>query len=68
MIEVVELTGCTTANIGYPIWRDWEPRNMCTFVEGHDFAGKTVIPFRISGSSGIGHSGEDPAKLAGTGT
>ena len=63
----VDLTGYTTVYIGYPIWWGEEPRIMCTFVESHDFTGKTVIPFCTSGGSGIGRSGEDLAKLAGTG-
>ena len=45
-----------------------EPRILCTFVESCDFTGKTVIPFCTSGSSGIGRSGDDLARLAGTGT
>ena len=40
---------------------------MDTFVEANDFAGKTVIPFCTSSSSGIGDSGELLADLAGTG-
>ena len=63
-----DLTGYTTVYIGYPIWWGEEPRIMCTFVESHDFTGMTVIPFCTSGGSGIGRSGDDLAKLAGTGT
>jgi len=37
-------------------------------VESHDFTGLTVIPFCTSGGSGIGRSGDDLAKKAGTGT
>lgn len=33
----------------------------------NDFAGKTVIPFCTSSSSGLGESGELLAELAGTG-
>ena len=36
-------------------------------MESHDFTDKTVIPFCTSGGSGIGRSGDDLAKLAGTG-
>ena len=66
--EDIDLTGYSTVYIGYPIWWGEEPRILCTFVESHDFTGMTVIPFCTSGSSGIGRSGEDLAKLAGTGT
>ena len=66
--EAVDLTGYSTIYIGYPIWWGEEPRILCTFVESHDFTGMTVIPFCTSGGSGIGRSGDDLAKLAGTGT
>ena len=66
--EDIDLTGYSTVFIGYPIWWGEEPRILCTFVESHDFTGMTVIPFCTSGGSGIGRSGEDLAKLAGTGT
>ena len=65
--EDVDLTGYSTIYIGYPIWWGEEPRILCTFVENHDFTDKTVIPFCTSGGSGIGRSGDDLAKLAGTG-
>ena len=65
--EDIDLTGYTTIYIGYPIWWGEEPRILCTFVENRDFTDKTVIPFCTSGGSGIGRSGDDLAKLAGTG-
>ena len=43
------------------------PRIMSTFVEGHDFEGKTVIPFCTSGGSPIGRSGDNLAAQAGIG-
>ena len=63
----LSLKGYTTLYLGYPIWWGMEPRIMCTFVERYDFTGITVIPFCTSGSSDIGTSGSDLAKLAGTG-
>ena len=66
--EDIDLAGYNTVYIGYPIWWGEEPRILCTFVEAHDFTGMTVIPFCTSGGSGIGRSGRDLAKLAGTGT
>lgn len=39
--------------LGYPIWWGDAPRIICTFVEGCDLSGKTIIPFCTSGSSGI---------------
>ena len=66
--KTIKLKGYTTLYLGYPIWWGMAPRIMCTFVERYNFAGITVIPFCTSGSSGIGDSGDELARLAGTGT
>ncbi len=50
--------------IGFPIWWYREPSIIDTFMESYVFAGKTVIPFATSGSSGMGKSGENMQKLA----
>ena len=42
-----------TVFLGFPIWWYVEPRIVVTFLEGGDFAGKTLIPFATSGGSGI---------------
>ena len=42
--------------LGYPIWWDLALRAVNTFIEAADMAGKTVIPFATSGSSGIANS------------
>lgn len=63
----VSLEGYTTVFIGYPIWWGEEPRILDTFVESHSFDGITVIPFCTSGSSGIGNSGQNLEKNAGSG-
>ena len=65
--DTVDLNGYTTVYIGYPIWWGDAPRIMSTFVEAHDFDGKTVIPFCTSGGSGIGRSGSNLASQAGSG-
>ena len=57
----------TPVYIGDPIWWGDAPRIMSTFVEAHDFDGKTVIPFCTSGGSGIGRSGSNLASQAGSG-
>ena len=52
---------------GYPIWwreASWVVNN---FIKNNDFTGKTVIPFCTSTSSGLGDSGTNPEKMAGTG-
>ena len=50
--------------IGYPIWHGKAPKIIYTFLESYDFAGKTVIPFCTSASSGIGSSATNLHRLA----
>jgi hypothetical protein len=50
--------------VGFPIWWYREPSIIDTFIEGYDFAGKTVVPFATSGGSGIGNSGRNLQALA----
>lgn len=56
-----------TVLLGYPIWWGEAAWPLRTFVVGNDFAGKTVVPFCTSASSGIGRSGELLAEAAGAG-
>ena len=42
-----------TVFVGFPIWWYQAPRIIETFLESYDFAGKTMIPFATSGSSGM---------------
>ena len=43
---------------------DVEPRIIDTFLEGYDFAGKTIVPFATSGGSGLGQAPKRMQKLA----
>ena len=45
--------------IGFPIWWYVAPTIINTFLESYDFAGKTIIPFATSGSSGLGKTVEN---------
>lgn len=45
-----------TVFVGFPIWWYVAPTIINTFLESYDFAGKTIIPFATSGSSGIGQT------------
>ena len=56
-----------TVLLGYPIWWGEAAWPLRTFVEGNDFAGKTVVPFCTSGSSGIGGSADGLEEIAGSG-
>ena len=42
--------------VGFPIWWYAAPTIINTFLESYDFAGKTIIPFATSGSSGFGNT------------
>lgn len=48
-----------TVLLGYPIWHGQAPRIINTFLESYDFAGKTIIPFCTSHSSGVGSSADN---------
>lgn len=39
--------------LGYPIWWADMPMPVYTFLEGHDFSGKTIIPFCTHEGSGL---------------
>ena len=56
-----------TVFIGYPIWWGIAAWPTDSFVKANNFAGKTVIPFCTSASSGLGQSGELLAELANSG-
>ena len=50
--------------LGYPIWWGQAPKIISSFLEGYDLAGKTIVPFCTSGSSGIGSSAANLHTLA----
>ena len=50
--------------IGFPVWWYREPSVIDTYMEAHDFSGKTVVPFATSGGSGIGDAGKNIQSLA----
>lgn len=71
-IELVSTTiegweSASVVYVGYPLWWGIAAWPVNSFVKANDFAGKTVIPFCTSASSGLGESGELLAKLAGSG-
>lgn len=53
MKEDVDISSYGNIVLGFPIWWYLEPRIVDTFLEAHDFSGKTIIPFATSGGSGI---------------
>ncbi|MCR4666926.1 MAG: NAD(P)H-dependent oxidoreductase [Desulfovibrio sp.] len=42
--------------VGFPIWWYRSPTIISTFLEHHDFSGKTIVPFATSGGSGLGNT------------
>lgn len=42
--------------VGFPIWWGVAPHVVNTFLEAHDFSGKTIVPFATSGGSGMGNT------------
>jgi len=54
--SVADMNQYDVVFIGYPIWHGQAPRIISTFLESYDFAGKTIVPFCTSHSSGIGSS------------
>jgi len=48
-----------TIVLGYPNWWGTMPMAVFTFLESHDFFGKTILPFCTHEGSGMGHSEAD---------
>lgn len=49
--------------VGFPNWVGTMPMAMFTFLEQHDFSGKTIVPFCTHGTSGISDTISDLKKL-----
>lgn len=49
--------------VGYPNWWNTMPMAVFTFLEGYDFAGKTIIPFCTHEGSALGRSVDDIMEL-----
>lgn len=59
-----DLSNYDVVFLGYPIWHGKAPKIIFTFLESQNFAGKTIVPFCTSHSSGIGSSDTDLHRLA----
>ena len=51
--DVADFASYDVVMLGFPIWWYREPMIIDTFLETHDFAGKTIVPFSTSGGSDI---------------
>lgn len=56
------LDGYEVVFLGYPNWWGTAPMPVFTFLESHDFTGKTILPFCTHEGSGLGHSESDIRK------
>ena len=61
--DAPEMSDYDTVFLGFPIWWYVEPRIVDTFLEAHDFSGKTIVPFATSGGSGLGKAPQRMATL-----
>ena len=52
--EDIDISKYDTIYIGWPCWWGTMPMCMLTFIEKHDWTGKTVIPFTTHEGSGFG--------------
>jgi hypothetical protein len=50
------MTQYDTVFLGWPTWWGQMPMAVATFLDSYNFAGKTICPFNLSGSSGFGRS------------
>lgn len=61
----IDVSAYDVVFIGYPIWWNLAPRVINTFIESHNLAGKTVVPFATSGGSSIDNSAKELKKTYG---
>ena len=63
--QVEDMAQYDVVFIGFPIWWGREPSVVDTFLDAHDFAGKTIMPFCTSGGSGIGETAKRMQEIVG---
>lgn len=61
----IDIAAYDVIYVGTPNWWSTIAPPVATFLEGHDFAGKTVVPFCTHGGGGMAHVQRDMEKLAG---
>ena len=63
-VEPIDLSGCDTVVLIYPLWWGTIPMPVATFLESTDLSGKTLYLVATQGSSGFGSSADDIRSLA----
>lgn len=61
--KVANMQDYDTVFVGFPNWVGTMPMAMFTFLEQHDFSGKTIVPFCTHGTSGISNTINDLKEL-----
>lgn len=57
----VDLDAYDRIFLGFPIWWYTAPHIVRTFLERHDWTGKTIVLFATSGGSGLGNTARELA-------
>lgn len=63
LIEDIDIAKYDTIILGYPNWVNTMPMVVWTFLETHDFSGKTIIPYCTHEGGGLANSVDDIKKL-----
>ena len=61
--DLENLDGFNTVFVGTPNWWSTMASPLATFLSGHDFSGKTVVPFCTHGGGGLNDIERDIHKL-----
>lgn len=61
--KVVNMQDYDVVFVGFPNWVGTMPMAVFSFLEQHDFTGKTLVPFCTHGTSGISNTITDLKKL-----
>ncbi|OZG59094.1 flavodoxin [Bifidobacterium tissieri] len=65
--DMEAFTAADIIYLGYPIWCGEPPLALITFIESHDWNGKTILPFITHGGSGFKETPAHIATAAGAG-
>lgn len=63
LAHLSDAPGYKTILLGYPNWWGTMPMAVYSFLEQHDFSGKTILPFCTHEGSGLGRSVQEIMKL-----
>lgn len=63
--EDIDISGYDVIFLGYPNWWGDMPMPVYTFLEAHDFTGKTIVPFCTHAGSGLSRTARSIKDAAG---